>query len=145
MTETVLLTYEITLDEYRLYFQDDLEKIMGNKSKALSLLSQCQDDINLFIHDNFRISAKEQFDQLSNFQKEYYKKALLHQVKYRLELGDVDINNGISDTTNAKSLSVDDRFLSSLSAKSIKYLRNCGLATAYAPGSGKRGIFPWGH
>lgn len=143
--EVILLTYKITLDEYKQYFTDDLERIMGNKGKAEALLTQCQDDIDLFIHDNYKVAVKERYADLSNFQKGYYKKALLHQVKYRLELGDIDINNGINDMNNTKTLSIDERFNSSISAKAIKYLRNCGLSSAYAPGSGKRGIFPWGY
>lgn len=143
MTQLDLLTHEISLDEYKAYYGVDLELESGTKTKALVLLKHAKDDIDLFISDNFRLNLREKYKDLSNLQKTNYKKALLNQVKYRLELGDVNINDGLNDS-NTKTLSVEQRFMATISATAIKYLKNSGLTSIYASGSGKRGIFPYG-
>jgi|LSQX01.3.fsa_nt_gb hypothetical protein len=143
MIELDLLTHTISLDEYKAYFGVDLEFERGTKAKALVLLNQAKDDLDLFISDNLRLNLRERFNEMSNLQKEYYKKALLNQVKFRLELGDIGINDGLNES-NTKTLTVEQRFLATISPIAIKYLKNSGLTMPYASGSGKRGIFPYG-
>ena len=144
MADLILQTKDVSIDEYNAYFDVDLDIIAKGKRKALSLLSQAQDDIDLYISINFRLNMKERYADLSELQKENYKKAVIHQLKYKLELGDVDMNTGINEGSNSKSLTSDDRFLASISAKSIQFIRVCGLTSPYAAGSGRRGIFPYG-
>lgn len=126
----MLKTKYITADEYKQYFGDDLNVILPNddmpNGKAERFIARVEDDVALFLETKCFKRIDEKYWELSDYQKECYKKALLNQVYYKVNNGDIGNDSGYDPSTGviAHRNNIVDIVLS---PKTTDYLRLAGL------------------
>ena len=126
----MLITKYITADEYKQYFGEDLNIVLPNddlpSGKAERFISRVEDDVALFLETKCFKRIDYLYKELSDYQKECYKKALLNQTNYKLRNGDIANDSGYDPTTGViahRNNLIDLE----LSQKTIDYLTLAGL------------------
>lgn len=126
----MIKTKYITADDYKQYFGEDLNVILPDddvpNGKADRFIMRVEDDVALFLETKCFKRIDEQYVSLSDYQKQCYKKALLNQVNYKVNNGDIGNDSGYDPTTGvvAQRGNIVDIVLS---PKAIDYLRLAGL------------------
>lgn len=126
----MIKTKYITADDYKQYFGEDLNVILPDddvpNGKADRFIMRVEDDVALFLETKCFKRIDEQYVSLSDYQKQCYKKALLNQVNYKVNNGDIGNDSGYDPTTGvvAQRSNIVDIVLS---PKAVDYLRLAGL------------------
>ena len=125
-----LITRYIVPDDFKQYFGIDLNVVLPDddmpNNKAERFLKQVEDDVALFLATKCNRMIDTMYKDLSDYQKEWYKKALLNQAMYKYKNGDIgndsgyDPNSGII-ADRGKLLGLE------LSSKCIDCLKLTGL------------------
>ena len=126
----MIKTKYITADDYKQYFGEDLNVILPDddnpNGKAGRFIMRVEDDVALFLEVNCFKRIDEEYVELSDYQKDCYKKALLNQVNYNFNNGDIGNDSGYDPQSGvrAQRANIVDVILS---PKTINYLRLAGL------------------
>lgn len=91
----VLKTKFVTIDEIQSETGIDLREELGDKAEFV--LKDIERRMESFIASNFYRNINREFADFSDYQKEHFKKAIIEQVIYILDNGDVGLLSGIED------------------------------------------------
>lgn len=138
-------TRYITLDEFLAYTGIDLKsklKSDDNPSRtAEAFLKRCTDRLEAYVEANYHKRIENIYNrELTDYQKEKYKLALIEQALYVFQNGDISVDSGydpdkgiVSSRHNLKQLAI--------APNAINYLLLCGVLTRKVRA---KGGFEWG-
>lgn len=93
-----MVTKYITPDDFTQYFGIDLgAALKGNANpsdKAYAFLKQIEDRMETFLNANFRRCVDEEYANMTDYQKEHYRLALLEQAYYVFRNSDLSTDSG---------------------------------------------------
>jgi hypothetical protein len=139
-----LTTKYITKDDYLNYFGEDLDVVLPTldspDNKAERFIKQVEDDVEAFLNTKCFKRIDTIYNQLTDYQKECYKKALLNQCKYKLKNGDIGNDSGY-DPHTGRSISRSELQGIELSSKCIDWLMLAGLYNRKIGNNGVGGGF----
>jgi len=134
------MTKYITPQDYKNYFGEDLDLVLPNDDlddgqKAERFLTVVEDDIAVFLDTKCFKRIDTMYNELSDYQKECYKKALLNQARYKIKNGDIANDSGYDPSAGIIAERKNLRDIE-LSSKVIDYLTMAGLYNRKIKGSG---------
>ena len=119
-----------TPDDYKDYFGEDLNLILGGKqnesNKANAFLTQEEDVVESFINANFSYTVESEYPTVSDFQKKHWKLAILWQANYNLYAGAMHSRSGFVEDKGF--VATPSRIESAIiSPQAREHLIQCGL------------------
>lgn len=142
-----LKTKYITQDDYKQYFGEDLNVVLPDgdapNNKAERFICGVEDDVALFLNTKCFKNIDSMYSELTDHQKEYYKKALLNQCKYKLKNGDIGNDSGY-DPTSGIIANRNQLQSIELGSKTINCLIMAGLYNRHIGNYRGGGFFPFG-
>lgn len=118
----------INCDDVQIYFGVDLRSKFsesGNPNEsATAFIMRLEDRMEAFVEGNFH--RKVYYDQMSDYQKECWRKALLEQAIYIYRNGDISVGSGF-DYENGETASNETIVEKSVAPNAKMYLKMCGL------------------
>ena len=120
------MTKYITPNDYLTYWHQNLDMILPQDLPADIFIEQIEDEVAMLLEVNCFKRIDEEYIELSDYQKECYKKALLHQCRYKIKNGDISNDSGY-DPQSGKI--ANEKYLEKieLSRQAKKYLNLAGL------------------
>lgn len=120
----MLNTKYITLDEICEYYPNcDLRESMGER-EAIALVKRQEDFIEAYVDSNFNKSIERTYPTFTEFQKEKYKLALIEQVYYVFENGEISNDSGYDLDKGVIAQNLSSK---AIAPKTILHLRECGI------------------
>ncbi len=137
-------TQYITPDDFKQYFGIDLAaRLKGDANpsdKANAFLKRIEDRMEAYLNAQFFKNVKMEYIEMSDFQKEKYRLALLEQAIYVFKNGDISVDSGY-DPDEGLKISPHAKNELVLAPNAINNLRLCGIWTRHI---GSRGwLIPW--
>lgn len=131
---TPIQTKYVSLDEFKTFSGIDLEDALGDGASAF--VNRTEVRMNTFVNCFGGQNVDVTFPNLSDYQKQEYKYALIEQMIYVLRNGEIGVQSGY-DQANLKT---ENSFI--LMAKSIapyarQHLINCGLLSGHLRNYGR--------
>ena len=142
-----LTTKYITPTDYLNYFGQNLDNILPEDDlpdgKAERFIKQVEDEVASILNESCFKSIDMEYANFTDYQKECYKMALLHQCRYKIKNGDISNDSGY-DPQTGKIISNRELKEIELSRNTKKYLRLAGIWNRNIMGKlSGGGMFPW--
>lgn len=126
----MLTSKYITPIDYLNYFGENLDTILPDddmpSGKSDRFIARVEDEVASILESKCFKRIDYEYVDFTEYQKRCYKMALLHQVHYKIENGDI-INDSGYDPTTGKVIKEMDLKEIELSRQTIRYLNLCGL------------------
>lgn len=124
-----LKTRYVTVDDVQtekgIDLRAELNDDANSSDKAERFIKTIEDRIETYIASHFYRNVRREFACFSDFQKEHFKKAILEQIEYVLENGDLGTLSGIEDGREIANRKTYEKIVISPYARDE--LRVCGL------------------
>ena len=139
-----LHTQYITPDDFLTYFGIDLgARLKGDANpsdKADAFIMRIENRMEAFLNANFFKNVSIEYLNMSDYQKEKYRMALLEQAYYVFKNGDISVDSGY-DPDKGEIINVKTLKNIVIAPNAKNYLRESGLWTGHI---GSKGFFgPW--
>lgn len=129
-----ITTKYITADDYKVYFNEDLEKKLKDgdnpSNKVSSFLMRVENDVALWLYANYKVYPEEAYCGLNDFQKQQYQLALLEQAHYMFKNGDIGNDSGYDQDGGVKASRENIKRIM-ISPRAELYLGRTGLCDLY--------------
>lgn len=88
-------TKYITPDDINENFPElHFSESIGNKAEELALINRVERRVATFLDANFYRKVDKEYPQLTDYQKDHYRYALMEQVAYMFKNGDISLDSG---------------------------------------------------
>ena len=137
-----LQTRYITKDEFRDYTGRNLDEELAGREAPETLIHRVTDRLETWLNSKYYQNIALKYPEFTDYQKEHYKKALIEQVLYILENGDISVDSGYNPDVGIIA-NTDTLSQVIISPNSKMHLEVCGLLSRKIRTCPRTGFLWW--